>query len=89
MLGSLSSQPGGSAASGGAFEVAGSADGRFVFVSLEHAGKVAAFDLRTALGEGFGAGSLVGTIALGTAPVGLAKSRHSLRLVPSSPRRDE
>jgi DNA-binding beta-propeller fold protein YncE len=73
-LGALSSEPGRSAASGGAFEVAGSADGRFVFVSLESAGKVAVFDLRAALAGGFGARSLVGTIRLGTAPVGLAAS---------------
>jgi DNA-binding beta-propeller fold protein YncE len=74
LLGTLSSGRGGSTASGGAFEVAGSVDGRLVFVSLESADRVAVFDLRAALAQRFRAPSLVETIGLGTAPVGLAAS---------------
>jgi DNA-binding beta-propeller fold protein YncE len=84
VLGTLSSVPRGSASSGGAFEVAGSAGGRFVFVSLEYAGKVAVFDLSAALADGFAARSLVGTIGVGTAPVGLAVSPNGRWLYATS-----
>ena len=56
---------------GGAIQVVPSRDGRYVFVTLEFAGEIAVFDLRAALrgGKGF-----VGTIRLGTSPIGMAIS---------------
>jgi len=56
---------------GGAIQVVPSPDGRYAFVTLESAGEIAVFDLRGALhgGDGF-----VGTIRLGTSPIGMAIS---------------
>lgn len=56
---------------GGAIQVVPSPDGRYVFVTLEFAAEIAVFDLRAALrgGKGF-----VGTIRLGTSPIGMAIS---------------
>jgi DNA-binding beta-propeller fold protein YncE len=56
---------------GGAIQVVPSPDGRYAFVTLEFAGKIAVFDLRAALR---GAAGLVGTITLGTSPIGMAIS---------------
>ena len=58
----------------GAIEVAVSRDGRFAFVSLEYSARVAVFDLRRALTQGFGPADYVGAIPVGQAPVGLAVS---------------
>jgi DNA-binding beta-propeller fold protein YncE len=57
-----------------AIEVAISPDDRFVFVSLESADEIAVFDLRRALERGFRQSTLVGTIPLGLAVVGMAVS---------------
>lgn len=57
-----------------AIEVAISADDRFAFVSLESANEIAVFDLRRAVESGFHDSSLVGTIPLGLAVVGMAIS---------------
>ena len=56
---------------GGAIQVVPSLDGRYAFVTLEFAGKLAVFDLRAALR---GAGGFAGTIRLGTSPIGMAIS---------------
>ena len=62
-------------APGGAIEVATSADGRFVFTSLEAAGAVEVSDLARALSAGFRAGGVtVGRIPAAGAPVGEAVS---------------
>lgn len=58
----------------GATQVAVSPDGRFAFVSLEDTGQVAVFNLRQALATGFRGSYVVGTIAVGQDPVGLAFS---------------
>jgi hypothetical protein len=54
--------------------VAVSPDDRFAFVTLELSDSMAVFDLRKALASGFGPADFVGTVPLGTAPVGLAMS---------------
>ena len=67
----------GQLSSGGryAVEVALSKDGRFAFVTLQHSGQVAVFDLHQALTKGFGLPSnLIRTIAVGTDPIGIAAS---------------
>lgn len=69
VLGTLASQAG-----AGSIEVAVSPDGRFAFVSLEDSGRIAVFNLRRALTSGFGPRDFVGTVPVGTAPVGLAVS---------------
>jgi DNA-binding beta-propeller fold protein YncE len=59
----------------GAIEVATSADGKFVFTSLEYEQAVQVSDLARALSAGFGAPRVeVGTIPTGTGPVGEAVS---------------
>lgn len=62
-------------APGGAIEVATSADGHYVFTSLEDTGAVQVSDLARALSAGFGAkGVTVGRIPAAFAPVGEAVS---------------
>jgi DNA-binding beta-propeller fold protein YncE len=63
-----------SPAVGGAIEVAMSADGRFAFISLEGADKIAVFNLRRALASHFHTSGFVGNVPAGVAPVGLAVS---------------
>jgi DNA-binding beta-propeller fold protein YncE len=58
----------------GGIEVAVSPDDRFAFVTLEDNSELAVFDLAGALTVGFGASDFVGTVPLGTAPVGMAVS---------------
>jgi DNA-binding beta-propeller fold protein YncE len=57
---------------GGAIEVAVSPDGRYAFVSLEDEDKIAVFNLKAALADGFGRSDYVGAIPTQVAPVGLA-----------------
>ena len=54
--------------------VALSPDGRFAFVTLQHSGQVAVFNLRQALTKGFGPANLVRTISVGSNPIGIAAS---------------
>lgn len=62
-------------APGGAIEVATSADGRYVFMSLEGTGAVQVSDLARALSAGFQAGGVaVGQVPAPLAPVGEAVS---------------
>jgi DNA-binding beta-propeller fold protein YncE len=70
VLGQLAAPGGG----GGAIEVATSADGRFAFVTLEGTGRMAVFNLATALADHFHGSSLLGEVPLGIAPVGMALS---------------
>jgi DNA-binding beta-propeller fold protein YncE len=58
----------------GAIEAAVSADGRFVFVSLEDSNELAVFNLGRAARLGFGRSDLVGYVPMGVAPVGMAIS---------------
>lgn len=61
----------------GAIETASSADGRYVFVSLEYGdrgGAIAVYDLGSGRSPGFGAADYVGAITLGQAVVGSALS---------------
>jgi len=56
-------------------EVTPSPDGKFAFVTLQHSGQVAVFNLQQALTKGFGLPSnLVRTISVGTNPIGIAAS---------------
>jgi DNA-binding beta-propeller fold protein YncE len=55
-------------------QVALSPDGRFAFVTLQHSGQVAVFNLRQALTRGFGPSNLVRTISVGSNPIGIAAS---------------
>lgn len=73
VLGALMAPDRGASAGGGAAEVAVSPDDHYAFVSLEGAGTIAVFDLRTAA-PGFDGGGFVGTIRLGVAPLGVAIS---------------
>jgi len=56
----------------GAFQALVSADGKFAFVTLQNSNKMAVFNLKTALGQGFPAGDFVGDVPMGDQPVGLA-----------------
>jgi DNA-binding beta-propeller fold protein YncE len=58
----------------GAIEVTTSADGRYAFVTLEGAGRVAVFDLAAALARHFRTSGYVGAVPAGIAPVGMALS---------------
>lgn len=87
VLGSLSTAGAGASGPGpaeGAFEVATSNDDHFAFVSLEYAGKVAVYDLHSAITDGFKDSTLVGTIKLGVAPVGIAVSPDGRSLYATS-----
>ncbi|MGO8959694.1 MAG: hypothetical protein ACLQFR_20350 [Streptosporangiaceae bacterium] len=70
VLGALTGPPG----PGGAIEVAVSPDGRYAFVSLEDAEKIAVFSLQRAIADGFGPADYIGSIPTQVAPVGLAFS---------------
>lgn len=74
VLGQLHPAAFGSQALDTAIEVAVSPDDRFVFVSLEGAKELAAFDFRRALAAGFKRSFLVGMIPVNFAPVGMAFS---------------
>ena len=77
VLGTLSPPPRAHLQALGAIETASSADGRYVFVSLEygaHGGAIAVYDLRRTGAPHFGAGDYVGAITLGDAVVGSALS---------------
>jgi hypothetical protein len=77
VLGRLRAPSGGA----GAIEVATSADGRFAFVTLEGAGRMAVFNLGAALAGHFRASEFVGDVPLGEAPVGMALVDHDTRIV--------
>ena len=55
----------------GAFQALVSADGTFAFVTLQNSDKMAVFNLKAALTQGFPAGDFVGYVPLGHQPVGL------------------
>ena len=77
VLGMLSPPPRAHLQALGAIETASSADGRYVFVSLEYGargGVIAVYDLRRTGAPQFGAGDYVGAITLGDAVVGSALS---------------
>jgi DNA-binding beta-propeller fold protein YncE len=74
VLGELSVPGAGTSNAASAIEVALSADGRYVFVSLEYAYQIAVFDLAQAIASGFSANSYVGAIPMQVADVGLAVS---------------
>jgi DNA-binding beta-propeller fold protein YncE len=56
----------------GAVEVLISADDHFAFVTLQNSAKMAVFNLRQALTQGFGPSDFVGYVPLGVQPVGMA-----------------
>ena len=68
----------------GAIETAVSADGRFVFVSLEDSHELAVFNLGRAEIQGFGPSDLVGYVPMGRAPVGMAISSNGRFLFATS-----
>jgi DNA-binding beta-propeller fold protein YncE len=82
VLGELSASAGPRSSS--AIEVAVSADGRYAFVSLEYADKIAVFDLAKAAAHSFGVNAYVGAIPAGLATVGLAVSRDGRWLYATS-----
>lgn len=70
VLGTLGKPRGGQ----GAIEVTSSPDGRFAFVSIEDADRIAVYDLRSALADRFKDPASVGSVVLGRAVVGMAVS---------------
>ena len=77
VLGTLSPPPSAHLRAAGAIETASSANGRYVFVSLEDGtpgGVIAVYDLGSAPAPRFGPGDYVGAITLGSAVVGSALS---------------
>jgi DNA-binding beta-propeller fold protein YncE len=68
----------------GAIEAAVSPGGTFVFVTLEGSDRLAVFDLKRALLDGFGQSDVVGTVPLGVAPVGMAISPNGRYLYVTS-----
>lgn len=80
VLGRLRAPNGGA----GAIEVATSADGRFAFVTLEGAGRMAVFNLAAAVAGHFRASEFIGSVPLGLAPVGMALSPNGRWLYSTS-----
>ncbi len=68
----------------GAIETVVSADGHFVFVSLEDSNELAVFNLGRAERQGFGRSDLVGYVPMGEAPVGMAISPNGRYLFATS-----
>jgi len=68
----------------GSHRSSGSADGRFVFVSLEDSNELAVFNLGRAARLGFGRSDLVGYVPMGVAPVGMAISADGRYLFATS-----
>ncbi|MDQ6726891.1 MAG: YncE family protein [Actinomycetota bacterium] len=68
-------RPPGGATSGGAIEVALSRDDRYAFVTRENDDDLAVFDLTRARLDGYRSSAFVGSVSLGTSPVGIALSR--------------
>ena len=58
----------------GAAEAAVSTDSRYAFLSVEGAGVVAVFDLRAAVGQGFGSHGFLGSIPVGPGALGITAS---------------
>ena len=77
MLGTLTPPPTAHVQAGGAIETASSADGRYVFVSLEYGspgGMIAVYRIGSTSAPRFGPAEYVGAITLGSAVVGSALS---------------
>ena len=74
LLGTLSAGAASGSRLASAIEVVTSRDGRFAFVSLEYAGRIAVYDLRAAARSGFHRSGLVGMIPVGRVNVGVAVS---------------
>jgi DNA-binding beta-propeller fold protein YncE len=72
VLGVLREPPG--RVGGGAIEVTASADGRYVFVSLEGSAQLAVYNLQSALAEHFRGVNYVGSVPVHLLPVGMAVS---------------
>lgn len=68
----------------GAIETAVSADGHFVFVSLEDSNELAVFNLGRAERQGFGRSDLIGYVPMGGAPVGMTVSANGRYLFATS-----
>jgi DNA-binding beta-propeller fold protein YncE len=86
-LGTLSPPRSAHLQAGGAIETASSADGRYVFVSLEYGapgGVIAVYDLGRTPPNHFGPGDYVGAITLGGAVVGSALSPNGRYLYVTS-----
>jgi DNA-binding beta-propeller fold protein YncE len=67
-------QPGHGGDGGGAIEVTSSPDSHYVFVSIEGGDRVAVYNLRAALADGFHKSSYLGSVPLGQLVVGMAVS---------------
>lgn len=74
LLGSLAAPAGVGGTGPGAAEIAVSPDSRYVFVTLEGAGVVAAFDLDAAIKSGFGTRGFLGAIPVGAGALGITVS---------------
>jgi DNA-binding beta-propeller fold protein YncE len=69
---------------GGAIEVTTSPDGEYAFVSVESGDRVAVYDLRAALADGFHRSSYVGSVPLGQQVVGMSVSPNGRLLYVTS-----
>jgi serine/threonine-protein kinase len=65
----------------GAVEVLISADGRFVFVTLQNSGEMAVFNLAAALTQGFGSADFIDYVPLAAQPVGMTTAGNWLYVV--------
>jgi len=74
LLGSLAAPVGVAGAPPGAAEIAVSPDSRYVFVTLEGAGRIAVFDLDAAIRQGFGSRGFLGSIPVGAGALGITVS---------------
>lgn len=68
----------------GATETVVSPDGHYIFVTLEDSNELAVFNLKRALDRGFHRSDLVGTVALDSAPEGIAISPNGRLLYVTS-----
>jgi DNA-binding beta-propeller fold protein YncE len=82
VLGELSVR--GNSGLGGPIEVTSSPNGRYAFVSVEYADKVAVYDLGAAIADRFARSSYIGSIPLGQAVVGMAVSPNGRLLYVTS-----
>jgi DNA-binding beta-propeller fold protein YncE len=74
LLGSLAAPAGVAGAGPGSAEIAVASDSRYVFMTLEGAGKVAVFDLDAAIRSGFGSKGFLGSIPVGAGALGITVS---------------
>lgn len=84
VLGTLAPPPGKATSSFGAIETASSANGHFVFVTVEDSAQVAVYDIGSTSTPNLTTTAYVGAVSVGEAPVGIALSPNGQGLYVTS-----